>query len=207
MARLAELTASSEWPSAYRIDFGGEFEESAKAQDSITAGLPLAGGLILLLLVWQFNSIRRMAIIVLTIPPMMVGITFGLLLTDAPFGFMAMLGMISLTGIIINNAIILIDSIEKEKKSGQSAPDAIVLSAQKRLRPIIMTTTTTIVGLIPLSLQGGEMFRPMANTLIFGLAFATVLTLFLCPVLYKLFFRVDFKDYQWNPAVLNLERS
>jgi len=199
--KMAGLVNSKKWPLSYDINYGGQEEESKDASASIMAGLPLAFGLILLLLVLQFNSIRRMISIILTIPPMMVGITFGLLVTRAPFGFMAMLGMISLTGIIINNAIILIDSMERESARGLDRQDAIVLAAQKRLRPIIMTAATTIAGLLPLSLQGGEMWRPMANTLIFGLAFATVLTLILCPVLYSLFFGVRFRGYHWSPEV------
>ena len=199
---LARLSAAPDWPLGYRINYGGEWEESAKSQSSIMAGVPLAMGLIVLLLVWQFNSLGRPLIIVLTIPPMMVGITFGLLATNAPFGFMAMLGLISLTGIIINNAIIMIDQIEKERSRGRRSTDAVVLAAHKRLRPIVMTATTTIVGLIPLALQGGEMWRPMANTLIFGLAFATALTLVLCPVLYSLFYRVPFKGYRWRPELV-----
>ena len=200
-AKIKELTSRPDWPTGYKVEYGGEFEESGKAEESIMAGMPVAMGLIVLLLVWQFNSIARPVIIMLTIPPMFIGIAFGLLASDAPFGFMALLGMISLTGIIINNAIILIDQIEIEKGRGLSMQDAVVLSTQKRLRPIIMTAITTIVGLIPLSLQGGEMWRPMANTLIFGLAFATALTLILCPVLYSLFFRVRYKEYEWDPEV------
>jgi multidrug efflux pump subunit AcrB len=201
-SRMTPVVNSETWPLGYKLAYGGQFEESANASASIQAGLPLAGGLILLLLVLQFNSMRRMLIIILTIPPMMFGITFGLIATKAPFGFMAMLGLISLTGIIINNAIILIDSIEKERSKGQAPQNAVVIAAQKRLRPIIMTATTTIVGLLPLSYQGGEMWRPMANTLIFGLAFSTLLTLVLCPVLYSLFFRIRFRGYQWDAKVL-----
>ncbi len=199
---MTPVVDSQTWPIGYKLAYGGQFEESTNASASIQAALPLAFGLILLLLVLQFNSIRRMVIIILTIPPMMFGITFGLIVTKAPFGFMAMLGMISLTGIIINNAIILIDSIEKERSNGQTPQNAIVIAAQKRLRPIIMTATTTIVGLLPLSFQGGEMWRPMANTLIFGLAFSTLLSLVLCPVLYSLFFLIRFRGYQWGETVV-----
>lgn len=189
-------------PSGYSVEYGGEDADSADAQASINAGLPLAMGLLALILVGQFNSIRRPLIIAITIPPMIVGIVPGLLITQAPFGFMAFLGMISLMGIIVNNAIMMIDRIEIEKDLGRDLSDAIVIAAQKRLRPILMTAITTIVGLIPLSLQGGEMWRPMANTIIFGLAFATVLTLLLCPVLYSIFFRAKYKGYKWDPEKL-----
>jgi multidrug efflux pump subunit AcrB len=204
---LAELQPAvaalqEEWPMGYDVEFGGENAESAEAEASIMAGLPTAMGLLVLILIAQFNSFRRPLIIGLTLPLMMIGIVPGLLLTNAPFGFMAFLGMISLLGIIVNNAIMMIDRIEIERAAGQTLEDAIVVAAQKRFRPIIMTATTTIVGLVPLSLQGGEMWRPMANTIIFGLAFATVLTLIMCPVLYSFFFGAVFKKYEWNPEVL-----
>jgi multidrug efflux pump subunit AcrB len=192
-----------DWPLGYQVEYGGEFEESAKANASIVAGLPIAGALLVLVLIAQFNSLRRPAIIGLTIPPMVVGITVGLILTSAPFGFMAMLGVISLTGIIVNNAIMLIDRIEIERGAGQKPADAVVAAAQRRFRPILVTAVTTIAGLMPLSLQGGELWRPMANTIISGLAFSTVLTLLLCPVLYSLFFRIRFKGYRWDPSALN----
>lgn len=202
---IDELVAAPDWPSGYTLEYGGENEESSKAQESIFDGLPVAFGIIALILVAQFNSIRRPVIIVLTIPPMIFGIALGLLGTSAPFGFMALLGMISLMGIIVNNAIMLIDRIEIERSRGCTPQDAIVLSSQKRLRPILTTTITTVVGLVPLSLQGGEMWRPMANTIMFGLLFSTLLTLLLCPVLYSFFFRVGFRDYRWDPAVLDRE--
>ncbi|MBX2861657.1 MAG: efflux RND transporter permease subunit [Vampirovibrio sp.] len=197
---LNTYIGSEDWPAGFGVEYGGEDESSKEANESIAAGLPLAFGCLLLVLVGQFNSIRRTAIIVLTIPPMMIGITPGLLATQAPFGFMAMLGLISLMGIIVNNAIMLIDRIETERKDGLEVEEAIVSAAQQRLRPIVMTATTTIIGLIPLALQGGEMWRPMANTIIFGLAFATVLTLVLCPVLYALFFGANFSRWAVEEA-------
>lgn len=200
--RVEALRRGADWPAGYAVAYAGEDKESGAAQQSIAAGLPLALGLLVLILIWQFNSIRRPLIIALTIPPMMVGITFGLLLTRAPFGFMAFLGFISLMGVIVNNAIMMIDRIEIERAAGQTTQDAIVASAQRRLRPILATAITTIVGLVPLSLSGGEMWRPMANTIMFGLGFATLLTLGLCPVLYSFFFRAPFDRYTWNPKVL-----
>ena len=152
----------------------------------------------------MFNSLRRPLIILLTLPPMFIGITDGHAgLTNSPFGFMPMLGMISLLGIIVNNAIMLIDRIEIQRGRGRGPwLDAIVLSSMERARPIIMTATTTIIGMVPLSLQGGEMWRPMANLIMSGLSVATILTLVLCPVLYSLFFRQRFKDYVWDQEVV-----
>ena len=196
---LEDMRGGADWPPGYRLDFGGESEESQRAKASIYAGLPLALSLMVLTLVAQFNSIRRFLIIALTVPPSIVGVAIGLHLTGDPFGFMALLGMISLTGIIINNAIILVDSTEEERRRGRPTRDALVLAAQQRLRPILMTAATTVMGLVPLSLRGGELWSPLANVIIFGLIFSTVLTLGLCPALYALFFRVDFSDYRYDP--------
>lgn len=187
--KLEKLINSEEWPSGYFIEYGGEIEESTKASEKIMSPLPFAMMALILILMFQFNSIRRVGIILLTLPLMMVGITPGLLVTWSAFGFMALVGMISLLGIIVNNAIMLIDRIELERAGGLPVYESVVSAAQQRLRPIIMTATTTIISLIPLAIQGGEFWRPMAVTLMSGLLFATVLTLVLCPVLYSLFFK------------------
>ena len=114
----------------------------------------------------------------------------GLLVTDSLFGFMAILGLASLAGIIINNAIVLIERIDREIAAGKQPFDAILWAAVKRLRPIAMTMLTTILGLLPLILLGGKLFYAMANVIAFGLGVGTVLTLAVVPVLYSLLFRV-----------------
>jgi len=200
--QIDALMKEADWPMGYSVEYGGEFEKSVESQEAINANMPLAMGLLILVLIFQFNSFRRPLIILLTLPPMMVGITAGMISTNSPFGFMPMLGMISLLGIIVNNAIMLIDRIEIQRGRGLSLANSIVLSSMERARPIIMTATTTIIGMIPLSLQGGEMWRPMANLIMSGLAFATVLTLILCPVLYSVFYGQRFKDYMWNSDVV-----
>lgn len=198
-ARIQTLLSTDLLPTGYFLAYGGEAEESGDAQDSLISGIPLAFGLMVILLIAQFNALRPAIIIVLTVFPMFIGITIGLLVTRSPFGFMAILGVVSLFGILVNNAIMMIDQIETEIAEGKSPQDAIFLSAQKRLRPILMTTTTTMIGLLPLSIQGGTLWAPLANVLIFGLAFATVLTLALCPVLYSYLYRAGFKSYTWTP--------
>jgi len=200
--QIDAFMAGHDWPIGYNVEYGGEFEKSVESQEAINANMPLAMGLLVLVLIFQFNSVRRPLIILLTLPPMMVGITAGMVITNSPFGFMPMLGMISLLGIIVNNAIMLIDRIEIQRGRGLSLADSIVLSAMERARPIIMTATTTVIGMVPLSLQGGEMWRPMANLIMAGLSFSTILTLVLCPVLYSLFFRQKFTDYTWDPEVV-----
>ena len=183
--------AQANWPYGHTFAIGGETEESGDANASIAAELPTAGMLILLLLVAQFNSIRRPIIILTTIPLGVIGVTFGLLVANSSFGFFTILGLISLSGIIINNAIVLLDRIAIEiNEFGRTPAEAVVYAAQQRLRPILLTTATTVLGMTPLLWGGTAMFMPMAITIIFGLAFATALTLLVVPVLYTLFFRV-----------------
>ena len=186
------------WGLGYFWEFGGETETSGKAQKSIADKLPIAGLIILLLLVSQFNSLRRPAIIILTIPLGLIGVVLGLLLARSYFGFMTLLGIISLAGIVINNAIVLLDRIKIEIEDNGLPPQrAIIESAQRRLRPILLTTVTTVGGLIPLWLGGGPMWEPLAIAIMFGLIVATVLTLGVVPVLYTLFFRVNFKGFTY----------
>jgi len=184
---------SASWPDSVSWELGGEVETSGKSQASIAEKLPLAFLVILLLLVGQFNSIRRPLIILITIPLGLIGVVIGLLALRSYFGFMTLLGVVSLAGIVINNAIVLLDRIRIEiDEVGRSPQEAVVEAAQQRLRPILLTTATTIAGLIPLYLGGGPMFEPMAVAIMFGLVFATVLTLGVVPVLYAVFFRISF---------------
>lgn len=193
------LTARQQaWPVGYNWEFGGEYEASVEANASVGAKVPIAAMFIVLLLVVQFNSLRRPLIILLTIPLGMIGVTIGLLVADSYMGFMTFLGVISLAGIVINNAIVLLDRIQIEiKENGLDEQNAIVAALQTRLRPILLTTCTTIGGMLPLWYGGGPMFEPMAIAIIFGLLFATALTLGVVPVLYSIFFRVSFKDYTY----------
>jgi multidrug efflux pump subunit AcrB len=184
-----------DWPTDHHYELGGEAEDSGDANASIVAKLPIAAMIILLLLVGQFNSIRRPLIILTTIPLGVIGVVIGLLVANSSFGFFTILGILSLAGIIINNAIVLIDRIKIEiEQLGKSANTAVIAACQQRLRPILLTTATTVLGMMPLWWGGTAMFRPMAISIIFGLAFATVITLFLVPVLYGLFFKVNFSD-------------
>lgn len=186
------LTANQEkWPSGYRIEFGGEQEDSGEAAGEIGAAMPISMALLSLILISQFNSLRRYLIIMITIPPMLIGVTPGLLVTGSTFGFMTMLGLIALLGIIVNNAILLIDEIDAQRAEGKVIIDAIVDACNSRLRPIVMTTITTIIGLMPLALSGGAMWSSMAYAMMFGLGFATLLTLLLCPVLFYQLFKKE----------------
>lgn len=183
------------WPRGYTFESGGESEDSADAMGAVFDKLPVSFFVIVLLLIGQFNSIKKAAIVLLTIPLGLIGVVGGLLLTHSSFGFMAFLGMISLAGIVINNAIVLIDRIKIEIDEYQREPgEAIVEAGLQRFRPIILTAATTSLGLIPLWISGGLMWEPMAIGIIFGLLFATILTLLFVPTLYKVFFRVDISD-------------
>jgi len=192
---------SDSWGVGYKWALGGEEEKSGAANASIAAKLPIAAFIILMLLVGQFNSIRRPAIILTTIPLGLIGVVAGLLVARSYFGFMTLLGVISLAGIVINNAIVLLDRIRIEiEENGLDPTDALVEAAQRRLRPILLTTTTTIGGLVPLWLGGGPMWEPMAISIIFGLAFSTLLTLGVVPVLYAVLFGVRFDGYRYQEA-------
>ena len=182
-----------DWPNRYRYEFGGELETSGDANAAIAAKIPLAAMVILLLLVAQFNNVRKPLIIFTTIPLGLVGVAYGLLIAQSIFGFFTILGIVSLSGIVINNAIVLLDRINLEIKQKGLAPEQAVLSACKeRLRPILLTTATTVGGMLPLWVSQDPMFETMAVAIMFGLLFATLLTLLVVPVLYAVFFRLKY---------------
>ncbi|PWV74915.1 efflux RND transporter permease subunit [Halomonas sp. A11-A] len=182
----------AEWPSGVFYEFGGEVESSRIATDSIAEKLPIGAMAILLLLVVQFNSLRRPLIILATIPLSLIGVIFGLTITGSHFGIMTFLGVVSLAGIVINNAIVLIDRIDLERAK-LSPQEAILEAGRRRLRPVLMSTLTTSGGLLPLWLGGGLLWAPMAITIIFGLLAAALITLCVVPVLYSLLMRVPFE--------------
>lgn len=182
---------SKSWNPGYTFELGGESESSGDAMGAVVAQLPISAFLMLLLLVIQFNSIRKTGIILSTIPLGMIGIVGGLLLTGENFSFTAFLGIISLAGIIINDGIVLLDKIQTETNSGKRTPfEAILKAANDRFNPILLTTFTTSFGMIPLWIGGGDMWRPMAISIIFGLFFGTVILLLFVPALYKLLFKI-----------------
>jgi multidrug efflux pump len=191
--------AASKWDYGYSYEFKGEYYNSKKANDALSAKFPIAGIFILLLLIIQFNSYTILITILAALPLILSGITFGLGLTQLPFGFMPILGALSLVGIMINNAIVLIDSINIQRdEEGRDFADAVIYAAQSRFRPIVLTTATTVCGLIPLWLGGGVMFAGMAVTMIFGLIFCLGITLGIVPILFSIFHRISFKEYKYE---------
>jgi multidrug efflux pump subunit AcrB len=141
-----------------------------------------------LIVIFLFNSLRKPAVIFLTVPLAIIGVTVGLLGAGQPFGFMALLGFLSLSGMLIKNAIVLIDEIGAQLAVGKSGYDAIVEAGLSRARPVSMAAATTVLGMIPLLTDA--FFVSMAVTIMAGLTFATVLTLVFVPVLYAIFFRI-----------------
>jgi len=174
-------------PTDYRLEQGGEYEETAKSQKQVVAAVGMAMILIVLVLITQYNSFLKPLVILFTVPLAMIGVLVGLLITGWAMGFMAMLGVLSLIGIVINNAIVLIDFIETRVTDGQELTKAVIESGRLRMRPIILTSLTTIGGLLPLSLFGGALWAPMTNGMIFGLIFSTLFTLIIVPTLYVTF--------------------
>ena len=185
---MQPVLTSMETPAGYTVELDGEIKGSQESNGKLFAYAPHALFGIVLLLVLQFNSFRRPAIILLTIPLVIIGANLGLAVFGAFFDFTAMLGLFSLAGIIINNGIVMIDRIDQGREE-LAVDEAVIGAALARARPIVMTTITTVVGLMPLALFGGEFWFGMAIVIMSGLAVGTILTLGFVPVLYSLMFR------------------
>ena len=176
----------------YRIDVAGAVEESSKGQGSITAGAPLMLFIMLTLLMLQLHSFSRAVLVFLTAPLGIAGVAGALLLLNRPFGFVALLGVIALAGMIMRNSVILIDQIEQDRTRGVPAWDAIVDAAVRRFRPIVLTAAAAVLAMIPLSRS--VFWGPMAVAIMGGLAVATVLTLLSLPAMYAAWFRVKLPE-------------
>jgi multidrug efflux pump subunit AcrB len=180
-----------ELPPGYSLDWGGEYEDSRDARTALAKPLPMALTLMVFIVVCLFNSIRTTLVIWLTAPLCIIGVTAGLLLTGQPFGFMALLGVLSLGGEQIKNSIVVMDKVSTEISQGKAPYQAILDGSVSKLRPVLMVAITTVLGMIPL-LQDA-FFAAMAVALMFGLLFACVLTMIFVPVLFAIFFRIDEK--------------
>jgi multidrug efflux pump subunit AcrB len=175
-------------PPGYALEWGGEYENSSEAQQKLGQVLPLSFLAMVVTVICLFNSLRQPLIIFLCVPLSIIGVSAGLLLTGQPFSFMALLGFISLAGMLIKNAVVLIDQIDLEIREGKPPFAAVVDSSVSRVRPVSMAAVTTILGMIPLLFDA--FFTDMAVTIMAGLGFATVLTLLFVPVLYVMFFGI-----------------
>lgn len=176
-------------PDGYRLEWWGEYRNSGKAQGALAASLPAFIGMMVLITIALFNSLRQTAVIWLVVPLAIIGVTVGLLTTQQPFGFMALLGFLSLSGMLIKNAIVLLDEMNLQRKEDKPAIDAVTGAAVSRLRPVAMAAATTILGMAPLFPDA--FFVSMAVTIAFGLGFATILTMVVVPVLYATIYRIE----------------
>ncbi len=176
----------------YTIAWGGEEEDSAKARASLGESIPIFFGLMVLIVICLFNAIRQPIVIWLTVPLSIIGVTVGLLMFKQPFGFMSLLGLMSLAGMLIKNAIVLVDQIDLDIKEGKDRLLAVIDSGVSRLRPVSLAALTTILGMTPLLTDA--FFISMAVTIMFGLGFATVLTMVVVPVFYTVFFKIPYSE-------------
>ncbi len=187
MAQLAGIR--SELPPGYLLEIGGTVEDSARGQKSVNAGVPLFIVVVLTLLMFQLKSFSRTFLVFLTAPLGMIGVTLFLLLFNTPFGFVAMLGTIALSGMIMRNSVILVDQIDHDIGEGMSPWDAVVGSTIRRFRPIVLTALAAVLAMIPL--MRSAFFGPMAVAIMGGLIVATALTLLFLPALYAQWFKVE----------------
>jgi len=188
LARVRPDIEAIELPPGYALEWGGEYEATTEAQSKLGAQLPLGFLIMLLISILLFGKIRQPLIIWLMVPMSINGVAIALLATDTPFSFLALLGFLSLSGMLIKNAIVLLDEIDLQINSGRDRLDALIDASTSRLRPVMLAAITTILGMAPLLFDA--FFISMAVTIMGGLAFATVLTLIAAPVLYAVFFRI-----------------
>ncbi|USD42748.1 efflux RND transporter permease subunit [Vibrio sp. SCSIO 43135] len=187
-ARVQPKVEALHLPAGYSISWGGEYESSKDAQESLFGSLPMGYLLMFIITMLLFNSVRKPLVIWFTVPLSIIGVSIGLLSSNMPFSFTAFLGLLSLSGMILKNGIVLLDQINIELESGKDPYLAVLDSAISRVRPVSMAALTTILGMIPLVFDA--FFGSMAITIMAGLGFATVLTLIVVPVLFVIFYRI-----------------
>ncbi|PSW11348.1 AcrB/AcrD/AcrF family protein [Photobacterium sanctipauli] len=187
-ARIQPKIDALPLPEGYSIEWGGEYESSKDAQEAMMGSMPMGYLLMFIITMLLFNSLKKPLVIWATVPLSIIGVSIGLLATQSPFSFTALLGLLSLSGMILKNGIVLLDQINIELESGKDPYDAVVDSAISRVRPVSMAALTTVLGMIPLVFDA--FFQSMAVTIMAGLGFATVLTLIVVPVLFTLFFGI-----------------
>lgn len=193
-SKMQPIVEAIDLPSGYELSWGGEYESSNDAQESLFASLPMGFLFMFLITVFLFNSVRKPLVIWCCVPLAIIGITSGLLVLDKPFSFMALLGMLSLSGMLLKNGIVLLDQINTEIESGTEVFEAVFESTVSRVRPVCMAAVTTILGVLPLITD--VFFESLAAVVMFGLGVATVLTLVIVPVFYIIFFKVKYRSYK-----------
>ena len=209
-AHLADYVAAV--PTGYTVSYTGESEDQEESFSFLFTALLIGVTLISMILIAQFNSVKNPFIIMVAVGLSLIGVMLGLILTRTPFGLMTFIGVISLAGIVVNNAIVLVDYIETLRTRGEDKHDAIIDGGATRLRPVVLTALTTIIGLIPLTFginidfvgmvtdlnpnfqfgsENTQFWGPMGTAIISGLTFATFLTLVIVPVMYLFFARIN----------------
>jgi len=191
-ARLQAKIDAIVLPDGYYLTWKGEAGNSAESSNDLMSTIPMGLLAMVLVVVILFGKLRQPLVIWLVVPLAFIGVVFGLVVTNIPLEFMGILGVLSLSGLLIKNAIVLVDQMDFEIDNGKARLDAIVDSATSRVRPVMMGTLTTVLGVIPLFFDA--FFQSMAVVLVFGLTFATLLTLILIPVLYTIFMRVKLTE-------------
>ena len=187
-SRLKPMVEAYELPEGYSLKWGGEYESSNDAQEALGAAMPMGYLMMFIITMLLFNSFRKPLVIWLTVPLSIVGVSYGLLATNLPFSFTALLGLLSLSGMILKNGIVLMDQINIDLASGKAPYLAVLDSATSRVKPVSMAALTTILGLIPL--VADPFFGSMAVTIMAGLGFSTVLTLVVVPLLFATFYNI-----------------
>ncbi len=182
-----------ELPPGYRMEWGGEFESASTAQASLGRQMPLAFGTMLLITILLFGKLRQTAVIWTVVPMAVTGVGVGLLFTNLPFSFTALLGLLSLSGMLIKNAIVLVEEIDAQKdEEGLPQSEAIITASVSRLRPVVLAAATTILGMVPL--LSDAFFASMAVAIMAGLGFASILTLIGVPALYHTYLRRERRE-------------
>jgi len=187
--RVKPQIEAIELPDGFTLEWDGEFGQSKESNEMLASTLPLGLLAMVLIVVVLFNSLKQPIIIWLVVPLALIGVVIGLVTTQIPLEFMGILGLLSLSGLLIKNAIVLVDQMDMEIKQGKARFDAVVDSANSRVRPVMMGTLTTVLGVVPLYFDA--FFQSMSVVLVFGLLFATLLTLILIPVLYAIFLKIS----------------
>ncbi len=193
-ARLRPQIEAIDLPEGYRLEWGGEYGDSKEASENLVSTLPLGLLAMVLVVFILFGSVRQPIVIWLVVPFAIIGVVVGLVATGTPMEFMAILGLLSLSGLLIKNAIVLVDQTDLEISEGKARFDAVVDAAASRVRPVILGALTTVLGVMPLFFDA--FFKSMSVVLIFGLTFATLLTLLIAPVLYAVFFRIHSEEIE-----------
>ncbi|WP_462322842.1 efflux RND transporter permease subunit, partial [Halochromatium sp.] len=189
LERLKPQIEAIALPPGYALEWHGEDKASREANEGLAISAPYGFAAMVLAVVVMFNALRQPLVIWLTVPLAIVGVTIGLLLFQVPFEFMAILGFLSLIGMLVKNAIVLVDQADAERRAGKPGLAPVLDAAASRARPVVLGALTTILGVAPLLFD--PFFKSMAVTIMFGLAFATLLTLIVVPLLYAVLFRIN----------------